>query len=176
MSSRFTPPLLTLLTALLLSLLAVGCGGGGSSNAGRRFPLSSLGRSTVTVNGKSLRVWVMDTPEKRAEGMMYLRSEEVAEDEGMLFVYPAASYLSYYMRNTAIPLDIAFLDAAGSVVSASPLQPFDETPVNSAAPAQFALEVKQRTLARLGVTTGTSVQIPSNLAGASRAAPVRPHR
>jgi uncharacterized membrane protein (UPF0127 family) len=154
-------------------LLVTGCGGGGGTTNGRQFPLSTLGRSTVQVNGTSttVPVYVMDTPDKRGEGMMFLASSDIADNEGMLFVYPSERPQSFYMKNTAIPLDIAFIASDGTVLNTAAMQPFDLTAIPAAAPAQYALEVKQGTLARLGITGGTVLSIPAELAPASREMP-----
>jgi hypothetical protein len=161
------PFLAAFLVCVALAIVPAGCGGGGgnSSNNGtagaRSFPLTSLNRITLNANGQTLRLWVMDTPEKRAEGMMHLDDADVQADEGMLFAYPNSAVRFFWMKDTRIPLDIAFLDANGVVVSTSAMQPFDVTNgTSSFQPAQYAIEVKQGTLARVGITTGMRLELP----------------
>lgn len=152
---------------LLLLLLCTGCGGGGGSDtADRRFALDSLERADVRVNGQAIRVWIMDTPEKRAEGMMFLTNGDVGETDGMLFVYPDARPLQFWMRNTGIPLDIAFIGGDKVILNTAAMQPFDETGTNSAANAQYALEVRQGTLARFGIVPGMTVEFPDTIRAA----------
>ena len=159
--------LLRILLLFCFCLTLIGCSGGTSAppgtNPNRTFPLSSLQRSQVVINGQTFRVWVMDTDAKRSEGMMYLTDSEVQADEGMLFVFPNAQARSFFMRNTYIPLDIAFIGANKSILNIRQMQPFDETSVPSNGPAQYALEVKQGTFARLGISAGMTVDIPTDV-------------
>lgn len=90
--------------------------------------------------------------------------ESLPEGNGMIFVYPAEGPRSFWMKDTPLPLSIAFLDAEGRVVDLADLQPFDTSPVPSAAPAQYALEVPQGWFAAHGIGVGSRV---TGLPGAS---------
>lgn len=151
---------------LLLFALA-GCGSGGNGNGSdssqRAFPLASLAQTDVRIGGDTFRVWVMDTPARRNEGMMFLSDSEVGTDEGMLFVYPGERPLSFWMRNTGIPLEIAYIDGDGRIFTIAQMTPFDETGVESGGPAMYALEFKQGTLARHNIVPGMTVEIPANI-------------
>lgn len=94
---------------------------------------------------------------------MYLEDADVAADEGMLFVFPSAETRAFWMRKTYVRLDLAFIDAGGSITNTASLIPLDESPVISSSPAKFALEVKQGTLNRLGITAGMSVLLPAGI-------------
>lgn len=149
--------------ALLLALLLVGCSGGGSGFRARQFPLNTLQQAAVQINGQTIRAWVMDTEAKRQEGMMYLTDGEVEADEGMLFVFPDAQPRGFWMRNTLIPLDIAYIGADRRILNIEPMRPLDETSVLSDGPARYALEVRQGTFARLGIEEGMLVSLPPGL-------------
>ena len=80
----------------------------------------------------------------------------------MLFVFPDEAPRSFWMRNTLIPLDIVYLDAAGKVVSISRMKPLDETGVPSLGPAKYAIEMNKGAAARSGVKVGDVLTIPAN--------------
>ncbi len=109
----------------------------------------------LRIGEHELQAELATTGEERARGLMF--RESLPDDRGMLFVYPGEQHRSFWMRNTSIPLSIAFIDAEGTIVSIADMQPFDETGVPSAAPAQFALEVNQGWFAERGIMAGQAV-------------------
>jgi uncharacterized protein len=119
---------------------------------------------TVTLypqNGTTLRVNVeiVDTNEKRALGLMYRR--ELPELHGMLFLFPRQEPLSFWMKNTPLPLDILFIDASLTIVSiAQNTTPFSEKAIPSDKPAQFVLEVNGGFCQRHGIAVGDRIELP----------------
>lgn len=103
-----------------------------------------------------LRAEVADTEAERSLGLMY--RDALQPDHGMLFVYPDSLPRSFWMRNTRIPLSIAFLDAQGVIVSMADMRPYDETPVPSGGPAMFALEMSQGWFQERGIAPGDSLR------------------
>ena len=86
-------------------------------------------------------VAVADTRILRAQGLMGVT--ELRDVDGMLFVFEEPIQVSFYMRNTLIPLDIAFFAADGSLVDRFAMEPCDEDPCPTypaAAPAMYAIE------------------------------------
>ena len=82
-------------------------------------------------------------------------------DAGMLFVFPESSELSFWMKNTPLPLDIIFIGTDGRVVSIAPdTKPYSETSLPSAAPARYVLEVNAGFAREHGVRTGTRIDLP----------------
>ena len=129
-------------------------------------PDESTTISIVGANGERTEVEVEiadDTAEQR-RGLM--ERTELAENAGMLFVFDREAPRSFWMRNTLIPLSIAYIAADGRIVDIQDMQPLDETSHPSAEPAQYALEVNQGFFAERGVRVGDVVEIP-DLRGSS---------
>lgn len=110
----------------------------------------------LTLRGKALRAEVVETPAERARGLMY--RERLDADSGMLFVYEAPDIQAMWMKNTLIPLSVAFIDGDARIVSMADMAPRSETIHASAAPALFALEVNRGWFARHGVRPGDRVE------------------
>ena len=106
---------------------------------------------------------VADTPSERAVGLM--NRENLDPDEGMLFEFESAQNVSFWMKNTLIPLDIVFIDESGMVVNIEQANPepgvsdADLTRYSSERPVKWVLEVNQGLCATHGITPGTSVLI-----------------
>jgi hypothetical protein len=93
------------------------------------------------------------TPEQRARGLMYRDSAE----NGMLFLYDEARVLSFWMRNTKVPLDIAYIKADWTIEPVQQLIPFDETGKASQGPVIGALEMPQGWFKAQGLEAGTKI-------------------
>jgi uncharacterized membrane protein (UPF0127 family) len=140
-----------------------------ASDALREYPLDTLPTASIIINGHILRVWVVrdDTPPRRGaersvveEGLMFVPPEEIGDDQGMLFVFSDENIRGFWMRNTITPLDIAYARMNGTIVKIWQMPPQTLRTFSSIEPAMFALEVKQGTLARLGVKEGDRIEIP----------------
>jgi len=111
---------------------------------------------TITIDHVVLNVEIAQDPETRQKGLM--NRDFLPENQGMLFVFEESQYLPFWMRNTFIPLDIAFIAADGTIVDIQHMAPLDETKQYiSAAPALYALEVKEGWFARHGIKVGSVV-------------------
>lgn len=96
----------------------------------------------IAVGDRMLRLQIAVSPQEMMRGLMERKS--LKSDEGMLFVYAKPQVMSFWMRNTPLPLDIGFFDASGQLREYYPLYPFDETQVKSRSEKlQFAVEVNQ---------------------------------
>jgi len=107
-----------------------------------------LGGTTVTAE-------VADTPQERAIGLMGRAS--LAPDSGMLFVYPDEAVRSFWMKNTPLPLSIAYISKAGRIVHIADMVPLSPSPVSSVHPTMFALEMTQGWFEEHAVKVGQSV-------------------
>lgn len=140
-----------------------GEGDGASSAARRQFPLETLPTSTLTVEGQTFRVWLALSAEHREEGMMFVPASEIADDQGMLFLFPDERYLGFWMKNTIIPLDVAFARWDGTIVTIHTMPPLTLRTFPSIEPAMFAFEVKAGTFQRLGISAGDRLDIPDEV-------------
>jgi uncharacterized membrane protein (UPF0127 family) len=103
-----------------------------------------------------VRAEVAYTFETRAQGLMFRK--HLGPNEGMFFVFPQSELHCMWMRNTLIPLSVAFVDERGKIVSISDMQPQTETSHCAAAPAKFALEMSAGWFATKGIKSGTTIQ------------------
>ena len=135
----------------------------------RQFPLKNLLQSSVTVNGEEIPVWVMDTEPKRAEGFMYLRSQDAPDGHGMLFLLstPEKRFKErgFWMRQCLMELDIAFMGPDKRVLNVAHGKVLDDTNLPAAGPYQYVLELKAGEAAKFGVKPGTLIDFPSQLQG-----------
>ena len=92
-----------------------------------------------------------DNP-SRSRGLMHRKS--LAPNAGMLFVFDAPALHCMWMRNTYIPLSVAFLDAQGSIINIADMQPHNEESHCAARPALYALEMTQGWFAQRGIKPG----------------------
>lgn len=111
----------------------------------------------------TLTVWLARTPSEQARGLMNVPESELPADRGMLFIFPFDQVLSFWMRNTIIPLDIAYIRSDGTIVRTLTMQPLDENSHPSIEPARFALEVRAGELAARGIAAGDRVEIPPSV-------------
>ena len=132
-------------------------------NLDRIYQLSELKTAVLTAGKHKIRAWIMDTPSKRQEGMMFLHDNEVKIEQGMLFVFPSPEPLSFWMKNTLIPLDIAYIDKAGRVLNTPTMKALDETGVPSKGEAMYALEMKQGAFKKFGIKPGMKIGIPAGI-------------
>lgn len=115
------------------------------------------GRQRIMIKEHPLFVEVVQTDEERMKGLMF--REQLPEDQGMLFVFEFSRIQSFWMRNTFIPLDIAFIDSEGKIVDIQHMEPIDESKnYISAAPALYVLETNAGWFERHGVKVGDMVK------------------
>lgn len=129
-------------------------------NPNRIYQLSDLETAQIKFKKETIKVFVMDTASKRQEGMMFLSDKEFKSEDGMLFVFDRSEFRSFWMRNTKLPLDIAYIGETGKVVSVAELKPFEDDPVPSEGAAQFVLEMKKGAFKRLGIAKGSQLTLP----------------
>jgi uncharacterized protein len=122
-----------------------------ASSALAQMPVAQLSAGIYLI-----RAEVANTFDTRATGLMFRKS--LAPNEGMLFVFPDPEIHCMWMKNTLIPLSVAFIDPAGTIVSVSEMQPQTETTHCAAAPAKYALEMNRGWFAAKGLKAGTAIR------------------
>lgn len=132
-------------------------GGGGSVPATQEVPRPQPGKAWVIFGADTVAAEVASTPEEREEGLM--NRDEVPDGTGMLFVFEQAAPRSFWMKDTYVPLDIAYMNADFRIVSIHQMKPLDTNTYDSGAPAMFALEVRQGWLAEHGIEEGDVAKV-----------------
>jgi uncharacterized protein len=122
---------------------------------------SGLEEVTMKIKGHSLIVELARSSEERQTGLM--NRSEMDENRGMLFVFEDETPRSFWMKNTLIPLSIAYIDREGTIINIKDMEALDETPVPSAGPAMYALEVNQGKFREWGVRPGYRIVLPEEL-------------
>ena len=168
------------MTLLLVALLFVsGCSGGekdesssegASEEAAQETTADAVPDETAivginTARGERVEVQVEIADEEAEQKRGLMERTALAEDAGMLFVFPGERPLSFWMKDTLIPLSIAYIDSDGGIVDIQDMAPLDETSHPSAAPAQYALEVNQGFFEERGVQVGDETDLPVSTPG-----------
>jgi uncharacterized protein len=120
------------------------------------------GRAEIQMGNSSaaFNIEVVDTYEGRAKGLMF--RETMPKFSGMLFVYDRPQSVSFWMRNTLIPLDMIFMDQTGLVVTVhSNAVPLDETPIFGGDSIFAVLEINGGMAEKLGIGPGAKMQHPA---------------
>lgn len=137
--------------ALLLALLAAG-----PALAECREDLARLKFPTGEAR---FSVEIADDEAERAQGLM--GRKDLSGGAGMLFIYDSARPVSFWMRNTPLPLDMIFIDETGTVVRVHEnAVPFDETPIPSGQPVLMVLEIRGGLARRIGISEGAQLIHP----------------
>ena len=98
---------------------------------------------------------VVSEPGSRARGLMHRKS--MPPNAGMLFIFDEAAVHCMWMKNTYIPLSVAFIDAQGVIINIADMQPHSEQSHCAARPAVYALEMTQGWFAQRGIKAGAKL-------------------
>ena len=105
----------------------------------------------------SFAVEIADTPSKREMGLQYRR--DLAADRGMIFLFPAESQQSFWMKNTPLPLDMIFINRDRKIAGiVEQTVPFSLDPRSVNAPSQYVLEINGGLSKRHGIKAGDTVR------------------
>lgn len=121
----------------------------------------------LTIGGKTIRAEIADDEDERATGLMFRKS--LAADAGMLFIMPQTGPVAFWMRNTEIPLTIAYISPNGAIMELHDLDPHNEQPVPSLFPQiAFALEMPRGWFTQNNVWPGERVTGLPKVGGTSK--------
>jgi len=110
----------------------------------------------LSINGHKITAEVAATPERRSTGLMHRFS--LQPDHGMVFVFDYPEPQGFWMKNTFIPLSIAFIAADGRIINIDEMQPHDESIHPSRGPALYAIEMRKGWFAERGIRSGDVVK------------------
>jgi hypothetical protein len=133
-------------TAILVSVLCLIPGAGRAD-----LPIVQL-----TAGMHLIRAEVADTPPARTRGLMHRKT--LGQNEGMLFVFDDAAPHCMWMKNTYIPLSVAFLDERGTIINIEQMQPHSEQSHCAARPARYALEMSKGWFEQRGIRPGARLR------------------
>jgi hypothetical protein len=128
-----------------------------SCNPDKTSAQSKLPVRTITLLGQDgkkvpVQVEVADTDQSRTQGLMYRRS--VPEGTGMLFVFDRDQVLTFWMKNTLVPLSIAYISSDGTIIDILDMEKESLKPVVSSRSVRYALEVPQGYFTKVGIREG----------------------
>jgi len=106
----------------------------------------------LEVDGHAVVAEIADSTKTREQGLMGRKF--LGDDEGMIFVYTEEKPRSFWMKNTPLPLSIAYADKEGKIVKILDMEPYSEDRVQSIYPAQYALEMARGWFTAHGVESG----------------------
>lgn len=138
-------------------LAAAGC----ADKTPRGEPPGVPGLVALPVGDSVVHVEVVTTEAARNRGLMF--RESLPDGRGMLFVFAEAEPLSFWMKNTLIPLDIAYADDDGRIFQIERMEPRSEEEHFSVEPAKYALEVPAGWFARQGIAPGAVMRMPESV-------------
>ena len=133
--------------------LAFACAQAVAQNEPQALPTVRLNAGLYNIQAE-----LAQRPEERQTGLMFRK--EMATSAGMLFAFEEATVQCFWMRNTLLPLSIAFLADDGTVVNIADMKPQTTDSHCSAKPVRFALEMNQGWFAKRGIKSGAKVQGP----------------
>lgn len=110
---------------------------------------------SLTINNKTIKIEVADTEELKTKGLMF--RESLPDDSGMLFMYPQEDIRYFWMKNTPLPLSIAFIASTGIIVDIQDMKPYNLETISSSGPAQYALEMNQGWFKKNNIKAGDRV-------------------
>ena len=111
--------------------------------------------SQIKVGTHPLKVEVAASDPQRTQGLMFRKS--LGRDDGMLFVFDEIEYHSMWMKNTLIPLSVAFLDAKGEILNILDMEPQTLDTHTAAGPARYAIETNKGWFAGKKIKAGDKV-------------------
>ncbi len=134
----------------------------------QRNDLAKMRTGTIWIKGRRFHVWLATSLQERQLGLMHVTADELrpagdGADRGMLFVFEREQPLKFWMKNTIVPLDIAYIRSDGTIVKTWTMQPSGTRTYPSGKPARFALEINAGRLAELGIRQHDRAEIPPQL-------------
>ena len=109
----------------------------------------------IKINNSSLKVRFVKTKQEQKQGLMGI--DLLPKDQGMLFCYPEEQKMSFWMKDTKIPLSLAFIDKNKKIIAIEDMKPLDTNGTKFNDKAKWALEVNQGWFKENGIKLGDKV-------------------
>lgn len=122
--------------------------------------LKDHAKDTVVINGHKIEVFLALNDSTRAEGLMHVLEKHLKNDQGMIFAFWDEKPRQFWMQNTKIDLDLAYISTKGKIQSIHHMIALNEKPVPGKGPAMYVLEMKHGAFKRLGIKEGMIAKIP----------------
>ncbi len=136
--------LLTYLIFLTLQLL------------GSRVFATEFSKTALQMGMHVVQAEVADDQTKRMQGLMYRK--QIVDNDGMVFVFDQPNYHCMWMKNTLVPLSVAFIDEQGNILNVVNMEPLSEVSHCAKGPAKYALEMRQNWFKQKGVGEGFNIK------------------
>jgi uncharacterized membrane protein (UPF0127 family) len=145
------------LFAIFFSLITAACV---SAEEKAQPKLQTERMSIVNQDGLDvgLTVELARTTDEKAKGLMFRK--KLDDGEGMLFIFEQDQIMSFWMKNTTIPLSIAFISSGGRVIDIKDMSPLSLSTVRSSRSVRYALEAPQGWFERSGIAVGALCEMP----------------
>ena len=119
-------------------------------------PADPLLTYPLRIKNHEIRAEIANTEESRRRGLMF--RDSLGDNSGMVFSYPEAGINAMWMKNTRIPLSVAFIDRNGRILNIENMEPFSEQAHSSAGAAAYALEMKRGWFRKRAIRAGDRVE------------------
>lgn len=130
----------------------------------RMYQLDDLERAKIKIGEHEFNAWIMDSYLKRMEGMMFLENSDFKDTDAMIFVFKEAEPQRFWMKNTLVPLDIAYCSADKKILNTYTMKALDiDTDYSSAGPSKYVIEFRAGLFKKLGIKAGMTVEIPDKV-------------
>jgi uncharacterized membrane protein (UPF0127 family) len=124
-------------------------------------PISNRNTYEIKINDKTSHAEVAFTQKGRTIGLMF--RDKLDNDHGMLFIYPEEQNLSFWMKNTKIPLSIAFINSKRIITQIDSMAPYSLMSHRSNEKVKYALEMEENWFRKNGLTVGSKVDFPPEI-------------
>ncbi|PKL07205.1 MAG: hypothetical protein CVV53_00685 [Spirochaetae bacterium HGW-Spirochaetae-9] len=139
--------------------MALSCSAQSANKDDPNKPNPTLKTLTLAAGDVKVEAEVAATELERNRGLMFRKT--LKDGKGMLFVFEADQKVAFWMKNTSLPLSLAYISSDGRILQILDLQPFSEQSRPSERSVRYALEVPQGWFSRVGLKVGDTFEIPA---------------
>jgi len=149
----------TLAAIAMIATFISSCSAQSANSQDTDKPNAQLKTVTLKAGNAQLAAEVAATELERTRGLMFRKS--LADGKGMLFVFDSDQKVAFWMKNTSLPLSVAYIGSDGTIYQILDLVPFSEEPRPADRSVRYALEVPQGWFAKVGLKPGDRFEIPT---------------